>query len=261
MCCLFSSNQSSCNCNRRCCCRGPQGPVGPTGATGARGPIGPQGPVGPIGPTGATGATGAQGPIGLTGATGATGATGPQGPVGPIGPQGPQGEVGPQGPIGLTGATGATGAQGPQGPVGPIGPQGPQGETGPVGPSGTNDAIYANTGTAVVDANDIIPLELALATPNSTMSVSNNALNVSEQGVYLVSFFVGGSVPTNEFITSLYLNGSPITDENLVQSNSAGVASKTILLSIPANSTLSLYNASATQATLTGASITALKVA
>lgn len=233
MCCLFSSNQNSCNCNRNqnCCCRGPRGPIGPTGATGARGPIGPQGPVGPIGPTGATGATGAtgpQGPIGLTGATG------------------------PQGPIGLTGATGATG---PQGPVGPIGPQGEP------GPAGLGDALYANANTAVVDSGAIIPLTLNLATPNSTMSVSNGVVNVSEAGTYLVSYFSGGSVPTGELITALYLNGAPITNENIVQSNSAGAASKTILLSVPANSTLSLYNTSATQATLSDASITVLKVA
>ncbi len=234
MCCLFGSNSCCNRCNNTRIIRGPQGP---TGATGARGPIGPQGPVG------ATGAVGPQGPVG------ATGAVGPQGPVGATGAIGPQGPVGP---------AGATGAVGPQGPVGPAGPQGP---VGPVGPAGLGDAIYASSGANVVTAGEIIPLALITATPDTSLTVSDNAANITEDGTYLVSFFVGGSVPTNEFITALYLNGAPITGETLVQSNSAGVASKTILLNLTAGSTLSLYNTSATEATLSGASITVLKVA
>ncbi len=231
MCSIFG-----CNCNKRCNCnnnviiRGPQGPAGPQGA---RGPIGPQGPVGPVGPTGATGATGAQGPIGPIGPQGATGATGPQGPVGPAGPQG------------------ETGATGPQGPVGPAGPQ---------GPSGTNDAIYAATGTEEVASDAIIPLTLVTETEDSSMSVSDNAVVISEDGVYLVSYYTAGSVPTNEFITALYLNGSPISGESIVQSNSAGAASKTILLSLSDGDELSLYNVSATEATLSAASLTLVKL-
>lgn len=234
MCCLFGSNSCCNRCNNTTIIRGP---VGPTGATGARGPIGPQGPVGPVGPAGPQGATGATGPIGPIGPTGATGATGPIGPQGPIGPAGPQGE---------TGATGATG---------PIGP------AGPAGPAGLSDAIFASSGADTVDAGAIIPLALVVATPDTSLSVSDNAVNVTEDGTYLVSYFVGGSVPTNEFITALYLNGAPITGETIVQSNSAGAASKTILLNLSAGDTLSLYNTSATEATLSGASITVLKVA
>ena len=235
MCCLFGNNRNcncsgtcNSNCNRTIVIRGPRGPVGPTGATGARGPQGPQGATGPIGP---------QGPQGETGATGA---------VGPQGPQGPQGE------------TGATGPQGPQGETGATGPQGPQGEPGP---SGTNDAIYANVSQTVVDSGDIIPLTQDTSTPDTSMSVSDNSVVISEEGVYLVSFYVGGSVPTNEFNTTLYLNGSAIPDETLIQSNSAGAASKTILLNLDAGDTLSLYNTSATQATISNASLTVLKLA
>ncbi|MBE7061055.1 MAG: collagen-like protein [Clostridiales bacterium] len=237
MCCLFGNDgcNGNCGCNncarRNCNCnnnvtviRGPIGPVGPTGPQGARGPQGPQGPAG---------------------ATGATGATGPVGPIGPAGPQG------------ATGATGATGAVGPVGPIGPQGPVGPQGEPGV---DATFDAIYASVGTAVVASDAIIPIVFDTSTPTTTMSVTDNAVNVSEAGVYMVSYYVGGSVPTNEFVTSLYLNGAPVTDESIVQSNSAGAAGKTILLSIPANSTLSLYNTSATEATLSGASLTVQKL-
>ena len=233
MCCSFNCNCSQNRCNHNVYIRGPQGP---TGATGARGPIGPQGPVGPIGPTGATGATGA---------------TGPQGPVGPIGPIGPQG---PQGPIGLTGATG------PQGPVGATGPQGPVGPTGPQGPAGTGDAIYANANAVTVASGTIFPLALDSVTPDSTMSVSDNAVNVSEAGYYLVSYSVSSSTGGNQFVATLYLNGAPVADENIIPADDASTSSKTILLSIPAGSTLALYNTSANEATLSGASLTLLKL-
>ncbi len=228
MCCFSGSN----SCHNKCCnVRVVRGPQGPTGATGARGPIGPQGPVGPAG---ATGAIGPQGPAG------ATGAIGPQGPPGPAGATG---AIGPQGPAGPTGATGA------------IGPQ------GPVGPAGSSDAIYASSNDNEIASGEIIPLALVSQTPDSTMSVADNAIVIGEEGSYLVSYYTAGSVPTNEFITSLYLNGTQITNETIVQSNSAGAASKTILLTLAEGDTLSLYNTSATEATLSGASITVLKVA
>ncbi len=192
---------------------------------------------------------GPRGPQGETGATGARGPQGPQGPIGPAGPQGPQGATGPQGPQGETGATGATG---PQGPIGPVGPQ---------GPSGTNDAIYANVGAVTVDPDAIIPIVLDTATADTSMNVTDNAVNITEDGTYLVSFYVGGSVPTNEFVTSLYLNDSAIAGESLIQSNSAGSSSKTILLQLSNGDSLALYNTSATEATLSAASLTVLKLA
>ena len=195
------------------------------------------------GPAGPTGATGARGPIGPQGATGATG---PQGPAGPIGPQGATGAIGPQGPVGPVGPQGATGATGPQGPV---------------GPAGTSDAIYASSGAVVVAEGEIIPITLTTASPATTMTVSDNAVNITEDGTYLVSYYVGGSVPANEFVVSLYLNGTAVTNENIVQSNSAGAASKTILLNLTSGDTLSLYNTSASEATLSDASITVLKIA
>ena len=218
------------SCNRRCN-NNPiviRGPVGPTGATGARGPIGPQGATGPQGPAGPTGATGPQGPIGLTGATG------------------------PQGPIGLTGATG------PQGPIGPTGATGPQ---GPAGPAGTGDAIYANLDGTTAVSGAIIPIALDTATPTTTMSVTDNAVNIAEAGTYLVSFFTNGSVPTGEFSTSLYQNGTALAGESIIISDSAGAGSKTILVNASAGDTLSIYNTSAETATLLGASLAVLKLA
>ena len=224
MCCFFGNN--NCNCNR------PntvfiRGPIGPTGATGARGPQGPQGPVGPIGPTGATGATGAIGP---QGPVGATGATGPQGPIGP---------------------TGATGAIGPQGPIGPTGPQ---------GPAGLSDALYAGTGTEAVASNAIIPISFIDSTADTSITVDANNVTLNEDGVYLVSYYSAGSVETGNFITSLYLNDSALSGETIINDLS-GASSKTIVLTASAGDTLSLYNTSASQATLSGASISVVKLA
>lgn len=231
--CLFGCG--NCNCNHNCnsinVIRGPRGPMGPSGPQGARGPIGPQGPVGPIGPTGATGATGATGPVGPIG---------PQGPVGATGATGPVGPIGPQGPVGATGATGAT---------------------GPQGPAGTSQAVYAGVNTVVIDSGVIIPIELISQSPESTMTVTNNEVVINEDGSYLVSYYADGSVTANEFVTSLYLNDVALTSESIIQSDSAGAGSKTILLNLTAGDTLSLYNTSATEATLSSASITALKVA
>jgi len=255
MCCLFGNNNCNCNCNNN----RPntvfiRGPIGPTGASGARGPQGPQGPVGPIGP---------QGPTGATGATGARGPQGPQGPAGPIGPQGPTGAtgatgaIGPQGPQGPVGPTGATGATGPIGPVGPTGATGP---VGPQGPAGLGDALYACSGAQTVDADAIIPIALISSTPDTSISVLDNAVTLSEDGVYLVSYFSSGDVPAGDFVTSLYLNGSALTDETIVQSNGAGAGSKTIVIDATAGDELSLYNTSARPSTLTGASITVVKL-
>lgn len=247
MCCLFGCN-GGCNCN---CHRNHnnfnnvtviRGPMGPTGPQGPRGVQGPQGPIGPTGATGATGATGPVGPQGPVGATGATGAVGPIGPQGPIGPAGATGATGPQGPVGPAGATGATGPQ------------------GPVGPAGTNDAVYAVATAATIAAGGIIPITLSAATADTTMTVTDNAVNVTEAGTYLVSYSTDGSVATGDFITSLYLNGAAVANESL-NVGTDGTASKTILLNLAAGDSLALYNTSATVATLDNAGLTVLKLA
>ena len=241
----FNNRQGINALNDNSCCRRScnnntvviRGPVGPTGATGARGPIGPQGATGATGPAGPIGPVGPQGPAGATGATGATG---------PIGP------VGPQGPVGPTGATGATGATGPAGPVGP---------QGPAGPAGTNDAIYADLNATTVESESIIPIALDTATPATTMNVSGNAVNITEDGTYLVSYFANGSVPTGDFSISLYQNGAVVTGETIILDNGSGAGSKTILVNASAGDTLSIYNTSGETATLSGASLTVLKLA
>ena len=193
-----------------------------------------------------------RGPQGPTGATGARGPIGPQGPVGPIGPTGATGAVGPIGPQGPAGATGA---------IGPQGPAGATGATGPQGPAGTSDAIYANSEASTVETNSIIPIGLNTSTPNTTLTVTDNAVNVSEEGTYLVSYFANGSVSEDDFTIALYVNGAEVGGENIIQQSGAGASSKTVLLNLPANSTVSLYNISDQTATLSNASLLVLKVA
>ena len=175
------------------------------------------------------------------------GPTGPAGPRGPQGPQGATGAIGPQGPAGPQGATGATGAIGPQ------------------GPAGTNDAIYAGTNTSsTVAAATIIPIAQIAATTGTTMSVSSNAVNLPEAGTYLVSYFANGSVPSGNLSTSLYLDGSPVSGESIVQTNTASsssAAGKTVLITTEGAGTLSLYNTSGETATLSSATLTVLKTA
>lgn len=193
-----------------------------------------------------------RGPVGPTGATGARGPIGPQGPVGPIGPTGATGAtgaVGPQGPVGATG---------PQGPVGPAGPTGATGATGPQGPAGTNDAVYASVGTVSVESGDIIPITLITATPDTTMTVTGNAVNITEDGVYLVSYFAE-TANQGPFIVSLYENGAQIVNES-IRLGEAGGSSKTILLSLSSGDTIALYNTSDTELPITNASLTVLKI-
>ena len=183
-----------------------------------------------------------RGPIGPTGATGQRGPIGPQGATGPSGPQGPQGEVGPQGPVGATGATGAT---------------------GPQGPAGTNDIIYAgNTTTQTVASGEIIPITEITSTPDSTMSVSANAVNLPEAGTYLVSYFANADGTTG-FDLSLYLGGVQIPGETIsvAGSGTSDSASKTILVTTSGADTLSLYNTSANAVAFDSVALTVLKTA
>ncbi len=179
---------------------------------------------------------------------------------GPIGPQGPAGPVGP------TGATGATGAVGPQGPIGltgPIGPQGPTGATGATGPAGSGDAVYGSTTVATVPDGTIIPLATTSTTPDSSMTVANNAVNITEAGSYLITYYAGGNGTTGENTVALYQDGAVIPNESIIISNGAepDSSSRTSLINVTTVPTaLSLYNTSGEELTLTGASLAVLKL-
>ena len=167
-------------------------------------------------------------------------------------------------PVIVRGPRGPMGFPGPSGARGPIGPQGATGATGPQGPSGTSDMIYAGlvTDPTTITAGEIIPIELITATADTTMSVSANAINLPEDGTYLVSYFINGYSASGEVNVSLYLNGAPLSNENIVLENTANSyssGSKTVLVTTTGAGTLSLYNTSTSDLTASGASITVLK--
>ena len=162
-----------------------------------------------------------------------------------VGPQGPVGPRGPVGPTGPTGATGATGATGPQGPVGPI------------GPAGSSDAIYASSGASTIASSATAPIALTAVTPTSSMTVGANAVTLSEDGYYLVTYQLSGSSTDLDY--SLYLNGAEISSIDSADTGET-TASKTVLVNAPANSSLTLVNTGTADIELTETGITVLKV-
>lgn len=159
---------------------------------------------------------------------------------------------------------GPMGPTGPQGARGPIGPQGAQGPQGLPGTPYVADGVYVgNNTTQTVAANTIIPIAQLSQSPTTTMTASNNAVNITQSGTYLVSYFINGSVPADDLSVTLYQNGAPVVGEEITLANTATAASsgsKTVLLNVIAPSTLSLYNTSAQALTSDSATLTVLKL-
>ena len=177
--------------------KGDKGDKGDTGATGATGPkgdtgeTGPAGPAGPQGPKGDTGATGPAGPQGEKGDKGDTGATGPQGPkgdkgdTGDTGPAGPKGDKGDNGDAGNDGANGADGADGFS-PTATVSKSGTtttititdkNGTTTATVNDGVGDVASVNgqTGTVVLDADDVGALPNTTVIPTKTSDLTNDS--------------------------------------------------------------------------------------
>ena len=219
----------------------------PQGGTGPTGPAGVQGPAGPEGPQGAPGAAGSQG---------IQGPMGPQGIQGPAGPTGPTGAEGPQGPVGATGPTGPTGAEGPQGPVGatgptgPTGPEGPAGAAGPIGEAPPVSALYAtnvpvqtpvSAGTALVfNTNQLEKGSSIVHAPDS------GVFSIVQPGIYLLSYSIVGTNPSegSTIRVELQVNGATVpgsrTSETIAVATGTASLSSSILINVPASSSLSL---------------------
>ncbi|MBR2384207.1 MAG: hypothetical protein IKA99_01210, partial [Clostridia bacterium] len=152
----------------------------------------------------------------------------------------------------------------PQGLTGATGPQGPQGPQGPAGTPATFDALYAGVNTTTtVPADTIIPLTQLATTPTTTLSVTNNSVNLPTAGTYLVSYSANGTSADNTLTIQLLQNGTAISTELISSNTTSGNQSlnKTILLTTTEASTLSLNNASADTATLISSAITVQKLA
>lgn len=233
---------------------GPTGPTGLTGSTGSTGPTGPTGATGPSGldgiatNTGATGPLGSTGALGPTGSLGATGATGPTGSTGSTG-VGATGPTGPTGSTGATGSTGPTGRTGSTGPTGPTGSTGSTGTTGPIGPSGPAIISAAADFYALMPGDNTAPVAAGGAVffpqdgpiiGTNISRVSGTVFNLSNVGVYLVSFHVSVTEPGQLVVV---LNSTELLYTVVGRATGTSLISETCLVqtTLP-NSTLSINN-------------------
>ena len=171
--------------------KGDKGDTGATGATGPKGDTGETGPAGEKGPKGDTGATGPAGPQGEKGDKGDTGATGPQGPkgdkgdTGDTGPTGPKGDKGDKGDSGNDGADGSDGVDGFS-PTATVSKSGTtttititdkNGTTTATVNDGVGDVASVNgqTGTVVLDADDVGALPDTTVIPTKTSDLTNDS--------------------------------------------------------------------------------------
>ena len=187
---------------------GPQGEQGIPGERGEKGPKGDKGEIGIPGIQGIQGIPGPQGPQGEQGLQGERGETGPQGIPGPQGPQGIQGlqgEKGDQGPVGLPGE------KGERGDVGPKGERGEKGEPGPKGDPGVSIATLQAYGgkynslvtniPAIVGAWIQIPIPFAMPNVNIKENDEEYALELEQDGIYEINYFVKISADKDTKIT------------------------------------------------------------
>lgn len=168
----------------------------------------------------------------------------------------------PNAPTGVTaryviGATGPRGPQGAQGATGATGAQGPQGERG------LQDALYALGGAGTIASDAIIPINLNVATTNSTITVTNNQVIVPA-GVYLISYGVSGAVieTAGNMTVTLYVGGTALSNGEITEyaeTTQAKSLSKTIMYRATTAVTLSLYNTSDSSVTLGEAFLTVVR--
>ncbi|WP_091189113.1 hypothetical protein [Paenibacillus catalpae] len=179
---------------------------------------------------------------GLTGYTGLTGMTGPPGP------QGVQGPPGPPGPTGLTGKTGATGPTGPTGQTGPTGLTGPPGPQGVPGPSGSPFTTFGDAGliseVKLVSGEPIVVTEL-YEWENTVLQ--SGSIVVADAGLYLVSYSVNVMIPPVSNVSFILAVDGGFIDKTRGRLGNGKNSdffttglSRTHLLSLPANSVISL---------------------
>uniref|UniRef100_UPI0028A9116E BclA C-terminal domain-containing protein n=1 Tax=Faecalispora jeddahensis TaxID=1414721 RepID=UPI0028A9116E len=103
-------------------------------------------------------------------------------------------------PAGATGEIGPTGPAGATGEIGPTGPAGATGEIGPTGPTPTQTSFFAfqdtGTYTLALFVNGGVPvnLDIEVSSPNITPIAGNTQFQVTEGGIYQVSYSVNVTV-------------------------------------------------------------------
>lgn len=129
----------------------------------------------------------------------------------------------------------------------------------------SGNGIYASSSSTSVGNQTIIPITASASTPGTTLSVSNNTLNVPT-GVYQISFGASGTITNSSastFAVQLYANGVPLSNET-VSSNASSTLpaslSKTIIYNAISPTAFALYNVSGESANIANAFITAQKL-
>jgi hypothetical protein len=89
------------------------------------------------------------------------------------------------------------------------------------------------------------------------MTVGANAVTLSEDGYYLVTYQLSGNSTDLDY--SLYLNGAEISTLSSADTTEETL-SKTVLVNAPANSSLTLINTGTASLAVTETGITVLKV-
>lgn len=171
-------------------------------------------------PKGSTGSVGPMGPKGDKGEAGEKGDIGPIGPVGPTGPKGDKGDIGPRGLPGEIGISehisiDETTTVEPNEEAAvqdefdgrihhlsffiPKGEKGEQGEQGKVGPPGVSQVVaygerYLNTNESRLFTKDVDnTVSLNETGPGFNTGYDTlNAIDIKEEGFYLVNYLFGG---------------------------------------------------------------------
>ena len=154
---------------------------------------------------------------------------------------------------------------GPTGPQGSTGIQGEIGPTGPTGPSGENSLSYGSkydTTTDTISLTENVDSTIPLTTTgllSGMTGVNANTLTITEDGIYKIDYFFGGSTNVEATLTlSVSQNDNPINSSNIIKEISANVdneLSGSIITNLYANDEIGLglsSNVTATVSTATG---------
>ncbi|HHK5537014.1 TPA: hypothetical protein ACQUHH_005588 [Bacillus mobilis] len=124
------------------------------------------------------------------------------------------------------------------------GQDGPEGPTGPGGSGVLNGGYFFSTNANEKPINSILPLEQPPTIFGTGISlVGIDTINIVVAGIYQINYYVFGN-SSNYIGTQLLLNDTPIPSSFIIVGAANGFdvteVSNTIILNIPANSTLQL---------------------
>lgn len=139
---------------------------------------------------------------------------------------------------------------------------------GPQGVPGVNNGAYAAGSVQAVAVGGTVALAAHTATPESTVTVTNNAVQLPA-GTYLITYGAGvqgeegAATEVTPWQLSLYANGSAIVGETLSVGTYGAMgtrAEKTILYTAAVDTALTLVNTSANTVNLSDANMTVLQL-